>query len=137
MVSGRCNRQHLADRLDTVGFTVLVNKAHSYFALRSSSAWAKKAEALRKISFARLSSRFSCSSSFMRAAWSLVTPGLMPESTSILLIHVSRVCGVQPILAATDCTAAQRDLCSCSPVSTMRTARSRTSGEYPGLLFMG
>jgi hypothetical protein len=35
-----------------------------------------------------------------------VTPGIDPESTSILLIHVLNVSGVQPILAATDCVAA-------------------------------
>ena len=43
---------------------------------------------------------------------------------------------VQPIFVAIDCIAAQREVCSCSLVSTRRTARSRTSGEYPGRLFI-
>ena len=42
----------------------------------------------------------------------MVTPGLAPLSTSILLTQDRKVSGVQPILAATDCIAAQRDLCS-------------------------
>ena len=137
IVRRRRNRQDAADRLDTVHFAFLVDERCHHLGLRSSSAWAKKAAALRKISLARLSSRFSRSSSLKRAASSLVVPGRFPVSTSILLSHERSVSGVQPIFAATDCIAAQRDLCSCSPVSTIRTARSRTSGEYPGRLFHG
>ncbi|MFT6704759.1 MAG: hypothetical protein ACJA2T_001302, partial [Gammaproteobacteria bacterium] len=57
-------------------------------------------------------------------------------STSILLIHVRKVSGVQPIFDATDLVAAHRDECSCSLVNTNRIARSRTSWEYPSLLFI-
>jgi len=95
-------------------------------------------------------SRFSCFQTYIRRhssrfppghagfpASSLVTPDFAPLSTSILLIQDLSVSGVQPILAATDVMAAHRELCSCSLVSTKRTARSRTSGEYPGLLVKG
>jgi hypothetical protein len=58
-----------------------------------------------------------------------VTPSRSPVSISFLRTHSFRVCGTQPILGAIDSMAAQRDgyspRCSC----TMRTARSRTSGE--------
>jgi hypothetical protein len=46
---------------------------------------AKYAEALRKISFVRLSSRFSCSSSLIRAASTEVIPGFTPASMSACL----------------------------------------------------
>lgn len=65
-IRGRCNRQFLADRLDTVFVAVRVNKIHPHLGLRSSAAWAKKAAAFFKISWARLSARFSRSSAFMR-----------------------------------------------------------------------
>lgn len=40
------------------------------------------------------------------------------------------VSGIHPILEAIDNKAAHLDECSCSDVKTIRTARSRTSGEY-------
>jgi hypothetical protein len=67
---------------------------------------------LRRISFACRSSRFSRSSAFIFAAMSVVRPGLRPLSTSVLFTHSLSVCGVQPILAAIDTTAAQREACS-------------------------
>ena len=52
-----------------------------------------------------------------------------PVSTSTRLTHSLSVCGTQPILGAMDSITAQSDgyspRCSC----TIRTARSRTSGE--------
>ena len=60
-----------------------------------------------------------------------MAPGMVTGSRAgtCSLTHSSSVCGTQPILGAIDSTAAQRDgyspLCSC----TIRTARSRTSGE--------
>ena len=47
-------------------------------ARRSSSAWAKDAEAFRKISFARFSSKFSRPRSSSRWCSSVVTPGRFP-----------------------------------------------------------
>jgi hypothetical protein len=54
---------------------------------RSSSAWAKYALALRKISFACRSSRFSRSNALSRAAMSVVSPGLRPLSRSACFSH--------------------------------------------------
>ena len=58
-VGRRGDRQHAADRLDPVDVSMVIDEADHHFAQRSSSAWAKYADALRKISFARFSSRFS------------------------------------------------------------------------------
>ena len=81
---------------------------------RSSSAWAKYADALRRISLACRSSRFSRSSAFSFAAMSVGTPARLPASTSAFFTHSFSVCPVQPILAAIDMIAAQREGCSCS-----------------------
>src|SRR5690606_28894251 len=62
VVRRRGDRQLLADRLDPVSVAVLVDKVHHHFGRRSSSAWAKNADALRRISLARFNSRFSRSS---------------------------------------------------------------------------
>ena len=43
---------------------------------------------------------------------SVGTPARCPLSTSAFFTHSCSVCGVQPILAAIDVTAAQRDGCS-------------------------
>ncbi len=66
VIGRRGDRKHPADRLDPVIFTVRVHEQHIHLGRRSSSAWAKNADALRRISFARFSSRFSRSSSFSR-----------------------------------------------------------------------
>ncbi|CAN5779529.1 hypothetical protein BH11MYX2_BH11MYX2_38350 [soil metagenome] len=59
IVCRRGDRQHVADRLDPVFVAMLVDERHDYLGRRSSSAWAKYADALRRISFARFSSRTS------------------------------------------------------------------------------
>ena len=74
----RSDRQHAADRLDSVLLAVVVDELCHRFGWRTSSAWAKYALAFRKISFARLSSRFSRSSSFIRCRSSLVMPARRP-----------------------------------------------------------
>ena len=84
-------------------------KSDHQFGRRSSSAWAKKAEALRKISFARLSSRFSRSRSFNRCRSSVVGPARLPSSCSARRTHVRSVSGVQPILPAIDWIVAHWD----------------------------
>ena len=70
---------------------MLVDEPDDHFDGRSSSAWAKYAEALRRISFARRSSRFSCSSALIRAASSDERPGFTPSSTSARLTHLRTV----------------------------------------------
>src|SRR6476620_4880239 len=60
---------------------------------------------------------------------SVGTPARCPMSISAFLTQSCSVCGVQPILAAIDVTAAQRDGCSLASSRTIRTARARTSGE--------
>lgn len=136
MIRRWCNRQFFADWLDTVNITVLIDKVHHHFGLRSRSAWAKKAAPLRSISIVHLSLRTSGSSSFVRCDWLVVIPGYTPVSIFIFFTHERKVSGVQPILDATDCMAAQRDEWSCSPGKTNRTTCSRTSFEYPGHLFI-
>ena len=98
-------------------------------AVPSSSA-AKKSDADFKISFALRSSRFSRSSSFSRARSSEVTPALRPPSTSARRTQLRNVSGVDPIFPANDTIAAHCEVCACSCSNTIRTARSRTSGEY-------
>ena len=71
-MAGKINRQLTTDRLDPV----LVDERHHRLGRRSAaagySAWAKYAEAFRRISLARFSSRFSRSSSLRRSRSSLV-----------------------------------------------------------------
>jgi hypothetical protein len=66
---------------------VLINEGDHRLNGRSSSAWAKYAEALRRISLACRSSRFSRSKDFNRSAVSVVTPAPVPLSTSAFLSH--------------------------------------------------
>jgi hypothetical protein len=65
----------------------------------------------------------------MRSAISVGMPARWPLSTSAFLTQSFSVCGVQPIFAAIEVTACQRDGCWASLSRTSRTARSRTSGE--------
>ena len=58
--------------------SVLVDEAHHQRGRPSSSAIAKNADALRRISFARFSSRFSRSSSFKRTRSSVLRPARLP-----------------------------------------------------------
>ena len=64
VVGRRGDRQHLADRLDPIRLAVIVDEGDHGLNRRSSSAWAKYADALRRISLACRSSRFSRSSAF-------------------------------------------------------------------------
>src|SRR5712671_156337 len=74
VVSGRGDRQNAADRLDPVDVPMIVDERLHGFDRRSSSAWAKYALALRRISLAWRSSRFSRSSAFIRSRSSVVGP---------------------------------------------------------------
>ena len=96
---------------------------------RSSSAWATYANAFRRISFARFSSRTSRSSSFNRSRSLVVRPGRCPASRCACRTHFRRVSAVQPSFGATDCSTAHAEAWASRCSSTIRTARSRTSGE--------
>jgi len=74
----RGDRQDLADRLDPVRLPMLVDERGQGLNRRSSSAWAKYADALRRISFAWRSSRFSRTSALSRSRSSVVSPARLP-----------------------------------------------------------
>ena len=63
------------------------------------------------------------------ACSSVLSPGLLPWSRSIRSTHLRRVSAKQPSFSATERTAAHRDACSPPFSRTIRTDRSRTSGE--------
>jgi hypothetical protein len=128
VVRRRGNRQHIADWLDPVHGTMLVDEGHHHFGRRSSSAWAKYADALRGISFARFSSRFSRSISSRRSRSFVARPGRFPESRSACRTHRRSASDEQPIFSAMDTMAAYRDSCASCCSNTSRTARSRISG---------
>ncbi len=81
---------------------------------RSSSAWAKYADALRRISLACRSSRFSRCRDFNGSAASQGMPARTLLSTSEFFTHSLSVCAVQSIFAAIEETAAHRDECALS-----------------------
>src|SRR5690348_6947679 len=112
VIGRRGDRQHLADRLDPIGDTMIIDEGDHGLNRRSSSAWAKYADALRNISLACRSSRFSRSRAFSRSATSLGMPTRAPLSTSAFFTHSCRVWAVHPIFAAIEETAAHRDACS-------------------------
>ena len=80
----RGDQQGPADRLDPIRLTMIVDEGHHHLGRRPSFACAKYADALRRISFARRSSRFSFSSSAIRARSSVVIPGFSQASTRVL-----------------------------------------------------
>ena len=91
-------RRRGADRLDPEHGALVVDElAHrGYFPRRSSSAWAKYADAFRRISFARFSSRTSRSNSFNRSRSLVVSPVL-----SVRLVRrpvVERRVGPAPVV---------------------------------------
>ena len=129
VVGRRGDRKLSADRLDPVLLAMLVDERHHHLGRRSSSAWAKYADALRRISLARRSSRTSRSSSLIRAFSSLVTPPRRPESTSVCRTHFRSVSGEHPIFSAIEQIASHRDPYSSRCSKTIRTDRSRTSWE--------
>src|SRR5690606_12671945 len=121
--------QQPADRLDSVRGPVFVDERLHGLNRRSSSAWAKYALALRRISFACRSSRTSRSSCLMRSSSAVVVPGRVPLSRSAWRTQRRNVSGVQPISPASETIAAHCEPYSFWCSSTIRTARSRVSGE--------
>lgn len=85
------------------------NEVHHHLDRRSSSAVAKYADALRSISLAWRSSRFSRSSSFIFAAISLGMPARLPPSTSAFLTQSFSVFAEQPTFVAFDVIAASEN----------------------------
>ena len=102
---------------------------------RSSSAWAKYAEALRRISLACRSSRFSRSRALTRSRSAVVGPSRTPSSRSACRTHLRSVSPVQPIFNAIELIADHCEPYSPWCSSTIRTARKRTSCEYLADLF--
>lgn len=137
VVRRRGDRQHPADLRDPVCVAVLIDERRHGLNRRSSSAWAKYALALRRISLACRSAQFSRSSALIRACSSLVVPGRSPRSRSAWRTQLHNVCAVQPILPAIDSIAVHGEVYSPRCSNTIRTARSRTSGEYVGDFFFG
>lgn len=79
-----------------------IDETHHHFDRRSSFAIAKYALALRKISLACRSSRFSRSNTFSRSAMSVGIPSRLPLSTSAFLTQSFSVYGTQPMFAEFD-----------------------------------
>ena len=130
MIRRRSDRQHRADRLDSIRVSMIVDEADHHFPRRSSSAWAKYADAFRRISFARFSSRTSRPQLLATApARSSSGPGRCPASRYACRTHFRSVSAVQPSFGATDCSTAHSEAWASRCSSTIRTARSRTSGE--------
>src|SRR4051812_40105737 len=131
-------RQGRADRLDPEPVAVLVDvldehrgrHSGAYFSLRSSSAAAKNADAVRRISFTRRSSLTSRSSSAIRFASAVVTPGRWPSSTSACWTQLRNVSELIPSWSPTRLSAP--DLVSGSRRSStaILIARSRSSSGY-------
>ncbi len=78
VIAGRGDLQHTTDRLDPVSPAIIVYEGDHGLNRRSSSAWAKYALALRRISLAWRSSRFSRSSALIRSRSSDVDPARRP-----------------------------------------------------------
>src|SRR5690606_19868103 len=119
-----------ADRLDPESTFVVVDVLDHHLRRRSSSAWAKYADAVRRISLARLSSRFSRSSCFRRSRSEVLRPARLPSSRSACCTQRRNDSFVQPILLAIDWIAAHCESYSLRCSATIRTARSLTSAEY-------
>jgi hypothetical protein len=65
----------------------------------------------------------------MRSVSLVVGPGRLPWSRSAWRTHSRNVSALQPIFAAIEPIAAHCELCSPRCSNTIRTARSRNSGE--------
>src|SRR4051794_16079501 len=112
--------QHRADRLDPETALVLVDELDDRFSRRSSSAWAKNADAVLRISFTRRSSRFSRSSSISRCASSVVVPGRTPPSISAWVTQLRSVSGLMPNCLAIRESAPARVAGSCRASTAIR-----------------
>ena len=82
---------------------------HHHLARRSSSAFAKYADASRRISFARRSSTFSRSNCLNRARSSVVSSCRRPPSRSACRTQLRSVSAAHPIFSAIEVIAAHCD----------------------------
>lgn len=89
-------------KLDAVSGAMIVDEGNHGFNRRSSSAAAKYADALRRISLTWRSSRFSRSSAFSFAATSDGMPCARPASRSAFFTHSNSVCEHAQSRAQTD-----------------------------------
>src|SRR5690606_33234032 len=129
VVGARGDLQLLADRLDPELEAVGVDELHYLVDGRSSSA-AKKADALRRVAFARGGSRTSRSSSASRSASAVVVPGRMPPSISARWTRPRNVSGLIPSCSPMRRHAPDAEPGSFFASSTSRIARSRSSSGY-------
>ena len=106
--SQRSDLQLPTDRLDPVFVAVRVGERLHVLGRRSSSAWTKYADALRRISFAWRSSRFFLSRSLSHSRSALVRPDRTPSSTSARRTHLRNVSAEQPIFDDTETMADHR-----------------------------
>ena len=137
IIGGRGDRQCLADRFDPMRTAMVVNELDHHFDRWSNSHcplgecghsprgqsqntrspvglnqwrlhWLTLAKVLIRLG---RSSRFSRSKAFIRSTISLETLGRLPRLTAAILTQSFRVWGAQPIFAAIDMIACQRDPC--------------------------
>ena len=113
LVVRRWGNRHLrTDRPDPVSTTIFVDERHHPLARRSCSAWGKYADALRRISFARRSSRFSRSSSLSQRRSSLVSPARTPRPRPAWRTHLRSVSAVYPSFDTAEVIAGHCESCS-------------------------
>src|SRR5690606_12880132 len=124
-----CRAQHPADGLDPELIPMLVDEADHLVVGRSSSL-AKNTLAALRISLARRSSATSRRSRAFSSATSLGSPGRWPVSTSRRRCHTRSVSALIPNSPATCRTALIRFGREGLASSSIRSARSRISGEY-------
>jgi len=103
-----------ADRFDTIGIAVIVDRRDHRRKERLRPAKAQYADALRKISLAYCSSWTSRSRAFTLFVTSVGTPMRLRLLIFAFFIHSCSVCGTQPIVCAIETTAAHLDGRSCS-----------------------
>src|SRR5690606_34508615 len=129
-----CTGKDPADRLDSERLAVLIDVVDqhrgTHLILRSSSAAAKNADAVRKISFARRNPRTSRSSSVIRVRSAVVGPGRSPASTWSGGTQAGGVSGLFRSGAATGRSAPVLVAGSRLRSTALRIARSRSSSGY-------
>ena len=121
--------------MQTPGTPAIVDVPHHCRRRRASSAWAKYADTVRSMSFARRNSRFSGSTCSSRSCSRVLEPARRPPSVSARRTPLLNVSGVYPNFWAMETIDDHCEECSPSCSNTTRTACSRTSGQYLVLLF--
>jgi hypothetical protein len=95
--------------IDLIRHAMIVDERDQVFDRQSISVRAKHTDAVRRISFACRSSRFSHSRAFSFADMSDVTPARFSASTSAFLCHSASKCAAQSIFDDIDTIVCQRD----------------------------